>query len=111
MEHVPDPIKVFQEIDRLLLPREVLILSTPNGNRALLRRKRWGDPSPVLNTCGILMHEASNGYAGGRILRYMYWNMAMNPGWLRQQFVPLLGLGRTLTLIPGKGPDRPERGT
>jgi 2-polyprenyl-3-methyl-5-hydroxy-6-metoxy-1,4-benzoquinol methylase len=112
IEHVLNPIKAFEEIDRLLLPRGVLILSTPNGDRALLRPNRWGGFQSSLehlwyfNTrsmkrlCGIVnldVHAVEQG--------------DWNPKWLCHHLLPLLGLGRTLTLIAGKAPNRTERRT
>lgn len=109
IEHVPNPINLFKEIDRLLAPRGVLILSTPNGDRALLRRSRWG---------GFQSSLEHLWYLNARSLRWLCCMMNFevyalehadwNPGWLWQHLFPLLGLGRTLTLIAGKALNRTE---
>jgi len=112
IEHVLDPIKVFEEIDRLLLPGGVLILSTPNGDRVLRRRSRW---------VGFQSSLEHLWYFNARSLKWLCRMMNFevyaldhgdwNPGWLCQHLFPLLGLGRTLTLIAGKAPDKRDRRT
>lgn len=111
VEHVVNPIKAFEEIGRLLVPSGVLILSTPNGNRALLRRSDWA---------GFQSGLEHLWYFNARSLKWLCRMLNLevyelehedwNPGWLEQHLFPVLGLGRTLTLIAGKAPDRTERG-
>lgn len=107
IEHVLNPVKVFKEIGRLLAPRGVLILSTLNGDRALLRRSSWG---------GFQSSLEHLWYFNGRSLKWSCHNVNLkmyaleqgdwNPGWLCQKLFPLLGLGRALTLIARKTSER-----
>lgn len=112
IEHVLNPIKAFEEIDRLLLPRGVLILSTPNGDRALLRRNRWGGFHSSLEH--LWYYNARSMEHLCRMVdldAYVVEQGDWNPGWLCQKLFPLLGLGRTLTLIAGKARDTAENRT
>ena len=112
IEHVLDPIKVFEEIDRLLLPGGVLILSTPNGDRALLRRSRWGGFQSNLEHLWYFNARSLRGLC--RMVDFEVYTLEQgdwNPGWLWQHLFPLLGLGRTLKLIAGKAPDKRDRRT
>ncbi len=112
IEHVLNPIKAFNEIDRLLAPKGVLILSTPNGDRALLRRKRWGGFQSSLEHLWYFNKRSLKCFCRMANLEvYELEQGDWNPGWLCQYLFPLLGLGRTLTLIAGKSPDRTERRT
>ncbi len=112
IEHVLNPIKAFEEIDRLLLPRGVLILSTPNGDRALLRRNRWGGFQSSLEHLWYF-----NARSMRRLCRMVNLDVHAveqgdwNTAWLSQRLFPLLRLGRTLTLIAGKAPHGTERRT
>jgi len=109
IEHVLNPIKAFKEIDRLLAPKGVLILSTPNGDRALLRRKRWGGFQSCLEhlwyfNARSMKHLCRMVNLDAYAVEQGDWN----PGLLCQYLFPFLRLGRTLTLIAGKAPDRTE---
>ena len=112
IEHVCDPIKAFREIYRLLAPGGVLILSTPNGDRALLRRNRWGGFQSSLEHLWYFNARSMKHLCGMVNLDvYAVEQGDWNPGWLCQHLFPLLGLGRTLTLIVGKARERTGRGT
>jgi 2-polyprenyl-3-methyl-5-hydroxy-6-metoxy-1,4-benzoquinol methylase len=109
VEHVHDPINFFKEVDRLLAPRGVLILATPNGDRALLRGDRWGGFQSSLEHLWYFNARSLKGLC--RMVNLELYALEQgdwNPGWLCQNFLPLLGLGRTLTLIAGKALDRTE---
>jgi len=112
IEHVCDPIEAFREIYRLLAPGGVFILSTPNGDRALLRRNRWGGFQSSLEHLWYFNARSMKHLCGMVNLDvYAVEQGDWNPGWLCQHLFPLLGLGRTLTLIVGKARERTGRGT
>jgi len=109
IEHVLDPIKAFAEIDRLLVPRGVLIVSTPNGARALLRRSQWGGFRSSLEHMWYFNERSLKWLC--RMMDFEVYALEQgdwNPGWLWQHLFLRLGLGRTLTLIAGKAQDGTE---
>lgn len=112
VEHVFSPMKAFEEIGRLLVPSGVLVLSTPNGDRALLRRSRWAGFQSGLEHLWYFNARSLKWLC--RMLNFEVYELEQcdwNPGWLWQHLFPLLGLGRTLTLIAGKASDGTERRT
>jgi SAM-dependent methyltransferase len=112
IEHVFDPIKAFKEIDRLLASRGVLILSTPNGDRALFRRKRWGGFQSSLEHLWYFNARSMKHFCRMVDLEvYAVEQGDWNPGWLCQKLFPFLGLGRSLMLIAGKARDKAENRT
>lgn len=104
IEHLLDPVRGFKEIARLLAPAGVLVLSTPNGDRALLRRDRWG---------GFQSSLEHLWYFNTRSMKHLFRMVNLdvyaveqgdwNPKWFCHHLLPFLGLGRTLTLIARKG--------
>ena len=112
IEHVLDPVRVFKEIDRLLVPGGMLIMSTPNGDRALLRRNRWGGFHSSLEHLWYFNARSIKHLC--RLVKldvYAVEQGDWNPGWLNHHFLPFLGLGRTLTLIAGSLVDKAENRT
>jgi len=112
IEHVLNPIKAFKEINRLLSPMGVVILSTPNGDRALLLHNRWGGFQSSLEHLWYFNARSLKRFC--RMVSLEVYTLEQgdwNTGWLCQRLFPLLGLGRTLTLIAGKALNRTERRT
>ncbi|PKK89710.1 MAG: hypothetical protein CVV64_12965 [Candidatus Wallbacteria bacterium HGW-Wallbacteria-1] len=103
IEHVTSPDEIFSEMERILKKGGVLLLSTMNGDRSILRRSNWSCFQSSYEHLwffnGRSLRKISERH-GFEVLQIRY--IDLNPGWIRGYLFPLFGLGNIIQVIARK---------